>query len=129
MKSRLLRIPLSTKEIIAYVMLSTGVLIFAPDSLFEKMNAGWMLGLIVFPFSFVAGLLSSWMFYREHDSSQVDPFYLRAWTSVIGGIGALPVCLLVRPGAAHLAFVLFTFGLGALIAFHVFQRNKRKGAE
>ena len=74
MKSRLLRIPLSTKEIIAYVMLSTGVLIFAPDSLFEKMNAGWMLGLIVFPFSFVAGLLSSWMFYREHDSSQVDPF-------------------------------------------------------
>lgn len=98
-------------------------LLFAPDSLFGEMNADWLVGLVVLPATFVAGLISSWLFYRNHDSSEIDPFYIRAWWSLIGGLIALPVCFLFRPMAVNLAFIAFTIGLGPVLAFHLYHRN------
>jgi hypothetical protein len=116
-----------------YVLISAvfylALLLLAPDSVFQFMNTDWRLGFIVLPFTFFAGLASAWIFYRNNDSNRLDPFYIRAWGGLIGGLTALPICLLFRASVAHLAFIMFTFGAGPVLAFHAYRRiTKHKRA-
>jgi hypothetical protein len=85
-------------------------------------NIGWSFAIIVFPVSLFVGLVSSWLFYREHDVARIDPFYVRAWWSVLGGLVAWPVCLLLRPSVAHFAILAFAFGVGSVVGIHVYRR-------
>ena len=105
-------------------ILLVAVLLFAPDSLFKQMNVDWLLGLFILPLMFSAGLFSNWLYYRDHSLSDIDPFFIRAWWSLISGLIALPLCLLFRPSVAHLAFIVFTFGFAPVLAFYTFRRNK-----
>ncbi len=104
-------------------------LLWAPDSVIQRMNTDWLLGFFLLPFTFFTGVASSWIFYRDNDSNRLDPFYIRAWWSLLGGLIALPFCLLFRPSVAHLAFIAFTFGSGPVLAFHAYRRiTKHKRA-
>ena len=48
---------------------------------------------------------------------------------MLGGLVSLPLCLIFRPSVAHLAFILFTFGLGPVVAFHSYRymTNRKLG--
>lgn len=119
------RIPLKVGEVVFSAVALLAVLLFAPDKFIASMNVNWLLGLIVvLPSSFFAGLLSSSIYYRGHDLTCVDPFYTRAWWSLISGFFAYPVCLIFRPSVADLAFIAFTFGAGPVLAFHVYHRYR-----
>lgn len=124
-------ISLSTPDRIkvADVLFSAVVLVAAllllPANELGKMNVDWLFGFFLLPITFLAGLLASWIFYRSHDWTVIDPFYIRAWWAVGGGVIALPICLLARPEVAHLAFICVSFGAGPVIAFHVYRRIKK----
>ncbi len=103
------------------------VALMIPDSAFNRMNIDWLFGVVILlPSSFVSGLLSSWLFYRKNDFTCIDPFYIRAWSGVIGGLSALPLCLLLRPVAFSFFFEVFMFGAGPVIAFHMYRRVARR---
>ena len=112
-------------DVIFGAVVLVAALLLIPDSELGKMNVDWLFGLFLLPITFLVGLLSSWIFYRNHDLTVIDPFYIRAWWGVGGGVVALPICLLVRPEVAHLAFICLTFGLGPVIAFHVYRHIKK----
>ena len=99
------------------------VFLLAPDSVFAGTAMSWGMGLILFPVMFIAGFVSSWIYYRSHDPSCIDPFYTRAWPALIGGLVAWPICLIFRPSVADFAFIMFTFGAGPVLAFHVYRHN------
>jgi uncharacterized membrane protein YfcA len=109
--------------VLAYVVFPPVLLLVLPNQPFERMSFGWPFALVVvLPVSFFAGLLSAWLYHRRNNCVSLDPFYIRAWWSMIGGAVAWPTCLLFRPIAADIAFTLFFFGLGPVIAFHVYRR-------
>jgi len=109
-------------DAILNAVFSTALFLFLPESVIQKTNVSWTFGFFLFPVSFVCGLISAWMYYRNNDSYSIDPFYIRALWAVIGGMIALPICLVFRPSFAHLAFILLTFGGGPVAAFHVYRR-------
>lgn len=78
------------------------------------------LNAVLFLITFVAGLISAFLFYRTHDFAKRDPFCIRAWWSLISGLVALPICLIFRPCIAWLAFLAFIFGAGPVAAHRVF---------
>lgn len=98
------------------------VLLFIPDSFFQGCNLTWFIGFLLLPFTFFIGLASAWLFYRANDSSRIDSFYIRSWWSVISGLIALPICALFRPSVAQYAFGMLNWGLGPVLAFHVYRR-------
>ena len=115
--------------VLAFVVFPLVFLLLLPASQFERTNIGWPFALVVaLPFSFVAGLFSASLYYRRHDSQSIDPFYIRAWWTMVGGAVAWPVCWLMRPIAADFASTLFFFGLGPVVAFYVYRRFPRRPA-
>ncbi len=106
-------------------VVATAALLFCSDRWLASTHVTWPLGLFLLPLFGFGGFVSAWLFYRRQPRSVTDPFYIRAWWSLIGGLVALPVCLLFRPVAAPLAFIAFTFGLGPVIGFHVYRRLLR----
>ena len=108
-------------DVLFVTVVEVVALLLIPASELRKMNVDWLFGVILLPLSFLVGLLSSWLFYRKHELTVIDPFYIRACWG-LGGVVALPICLLVRPEVAHLAFILLTFSAGPVVAFHVFRR-------
>ena len=117
---------LKTRHVVAGVVLSLAVFLLPPDSFFQGMNADWVAGLILFPVTLIVGFCSAWHYYGRHDTSSIDPFYLRAWWSLISGMVGLPVCLLFRPSVAALAFCFLTFGAGPVAGFHLSRRITRR---
>jgi hypothetical protein len=73
------------------------------------------------PVFFGCGLLSAWLFYRKNESSAIDPFFVRSWMSLLGGLVALPICLVFRPSVADLAFIAPNFSLGPILGFHHYR--------
>ena len=114
-------------DVIASAVFLVAALLVIPDGVFQ--NVDWLVGLIVILIMFVSGLISSWFYYRTHGFNQLDPFYIRAWWSLIGGVVALPICMLFRPSALPGALIALAFGAGPVIAFQLYRRiTKRKWA-
>jgi hypothetical protein len=107
------------------VGLSTVVIIAAllliPDSELSRMNVDWGFGVFLVPVTFLVGILASWHYYRDHEYTSIDPFYIRAWWGFLSGFIAMPVCLVCRPFVAHLAFIACAFGAGPILGFHFYR--------
>ena len=97
------------------------VLLFGPDQWFDHMNVDWLFGCFLFPVLIPFGMLSAWLYRRNHPEASLDPTYIRAWWSLTSGLVVLPICLIFRPALAHLAFISFTFGLGPVVGFQLFR--------
>jgi hypothetical protein len=108
---------LSRTEIFVSIVPLLAALLLGPDKWFQTMNINWLLGLFLLPVFFGCGLLSAWLFYRKNESSAIDPFFVRSWMSLLGGLVALPICLVFRPSVADLAFIALNFGLGPILGF------------
>ena len=109
-------------DVILCFLVLIAALLFVPKHFFSRMNIGWFSSLFIFPLTFIAGLLSSEFHYRRYKSYLDNPFYIRAWWSLLSGLIAFPACLVFRFSVAHLALAVFSFGAGPVFASHVSRR-------
>ena len=117
---------ITTRDVALSSVILVALLLLAPESKLRDTIIPWSHSLLLFPVFLLCGLFSAWLFYGRHPRNEIDPFYIRAWWCLGSGLVALPVCLIFRPAAAHLAFLALVFGLGPVIGFHLYRRFTRR---
>ena len=108
-------------DMILSSVFSATVFLFFPASSLAKMNVDGICCAVVMPVAIFARWMSASLFYKKQPE-RLDPFYIRAWWGLAGGITAFLLCLLFRREALMLALALALLSGGEILGHRLYRR-------